>query len=610
MCGIAGIVARRNVLDLEHAIAEMIYRVRHRGPDDEGCYVAGRVALGHRRLSIIDLSSSGHQPMTSPDGRYVITFNGEIYNYLELKPELQAGGFQFRSNTDTEVIIAAFAAWGVDCLSRFNGMWSFAIFDTESGTIFAARDRFGVKPFYYTLNETCFAFGSEIRQLLPLLPSVGANPAVVSDFLLTGVAVPSTETFFNGVSSLCAGHYLLYDTETGRCVIRRYYSLSERLNGIDDRPALDAIQNFRSAFDDSVRLRLRSDVRVGTCLSGGLDSSSVALVAEPMYGNNLNHPFSAITAISEDPRNNEEAYAEKVVKAGSLHWIKVRPGYEDFCGLLPHVIKDQEEPFSTPSICMQAFVMRAAKDNGIVVLLDGQGGDETLLGYDRYYSAHYAALWREGGARGVLQGLRHATKSNANMQLGRSTAYLLLGLVPAIRYLYYLKRSSYLRSYPPQPEWMSCLARACLDVRSLQILEVESTSLPALLRYEDKNSMAYSVEARLPFLDYRLVELCISLAPSLKIQDGWTKWVLRKAMSDVLPHDIAWRRNKIGFAAPDDLWLARHLEIMAQTVKHSPIIRRFCDLGSLMRRYRELDRNSQWRLYSLALWEEQFGVRA
>ena len=610
MCGIAGIVARRNVLDLERTIAEMIYRVRHRGPDDEGCYVAGRVALGHRRLSIIDLSPSGHQPMTSPDGRYVITFNGEIYNYLELKPELQAGGFQFRSNTDTEVIIAAFAAWGGECLSRFNGMWSFAILDTERGIVFAARDRFGVKPFYYILNETCFAFGSEIRQLLPLLPSIGANPGVVSDFLLTGVPVPSMETFFNGVSSLDPGHYLLYDIETDRCVIRRYYNLSERLNGVDDRPAVDAIQDFRSVFDDSVRLRLRSDVRVGTCLSGGLDSSSVALVAGPMYRNNSNHPFSAITAISEDPRNSEATYAEEVVKAGSLHWIRVKPSYDDFRGLLSHVVMYQEEPFSSPSICMQAFVMRAAKDNGIVVLLDGQGGDETLLGYDRYYSTHCVALWRQGGVGKVLQGLRHATESNANMQLGRLTAYLLLGLVPAARYLYYLKRSSYLRSYPPLPEWMSCFGRACLDVRSMQILEIESTSLPALLRYEDKNSMAYSVEARLPFLDYRLVELCISLAPSLKIQDGWTKWALRKAMSDVLPHDIAWRRNKIGFAAPDDLWLARHLEIMAQTVRHSPIIRRFCDLSSLMRRYRGLDRNSQWRLYSLALWEEQFGVTA
>jgi asparagine synthase (glutamine-hydrolysing) len=609
MCGIAGIVARRNTLDLERTIAEMVYQVRHRGPDDEGCHVTGRVALGHRRLSIIDLSSSGHQPMISPDGRYVITFNGEIYNYLELKSELQAGGFQFRSNTDTEVIIAAFAIWGVDCLSRFNGMWAFAILDSESGTIFAARDRFGVKPFYYTLNETCFAFGSEIRQLLPLLSSVRANPAVVSNFLLAGVPMASTETFFNGVSSLCPGHYLLYDIETDGCVIRRYYNLAKRLNGVDDRPALDAIQDLRSVFDDSVRLRLRSDVRVGTCLSGGLDSSSVALVAGSMYRSNSKHPFTAITAISEDPRNSEASYAEEVVRAGSLDWIRVQPCYDDFRGLLSHVVKHQEEPFSSPSICMQAFVMRAAQDNGIVVLLDGQGGDETLLGYDRYYSAHCIALWHEGGARKVLQGLRHATQSNANMQLGRLTAYLLLGLVPAARYLYYLKRSSYLRSYPTLPEWMSNSARACLDVRSLQVLEVESTSLPALLRYEDKNSMAYSVEARLPFLDYRLVELCISLAPGLKIQNGWTKWALRKAMSDVLPHDIAWRRNKIGFAAPDDLWLARHLEIMAQTVERSPIIRQFCDLGPLMRRYRGLDRNSQWRLYSLALWEEQFGVR-
>src|SRR5216683_5884418 len=295
MCGIAGIVARRNVLDLEHAIAEMIYRVRHRGPDDEGCYVAGRVALGHRRLSIIDLSPSGHQPMTSPDGRYVITFNGEIYNYLELKPELQAGGFQFRSNTDTEVIIAAFAAWGGECLSRFNGMWSFAILDTERGIVFAARDRFGVKPFYFILNESCFAFGSEIRQLLPLLDSVEANPSTLSEFLLVGEPRQSPETFFKDVSNLLPGHYLSYHVDTNRCSIERYYGLSDQLNGVDDRPDTEVLRDFREIFEDSVRLRLRSDVRVGTCLSGGLDSSSVAMVASAMHRLNSNSPFSAIT---------------------------------------------------------------------------------------------------------------------------------------------------------------------------------------------------------------------------------------------------------------------------------------------------------------------------
>src|SRR5258708_6505869 len=329
MCGIAGIVARQSTFDLERVIRDMTDRVRHRGPDDEGHYVRGRVALGHRRLSIIDLSAAGHQPMTSEDGRYVITFNGEVYNFLELKAELKKLGFRFRSNTDTEVILVAFAAWGRDCLARFNGMWSFAIYDHVDDTIFAARDRFGVKPFYYVLNTTCFAFGSEIRQLLPLLPSVEANPAIVSDFLLAGDPVQSKETFFEDVASLLPGHYLLYDIKTDRCTVTRYYSLSDRLNGIDDRPVPDAVREFRCVFEDSVRLRLRSDVSVGTCLSGGLDSSSVALVAARMHGDSSNSPFSAITAISEDQRNSEEAYAEEVVKAGSLRWIKVRPSYED-----------------------------------------------------------------------------------------------------------------------------------------------------------------------------------------------------------------------------------------------------------------------------------------
>jgi asparagine synthase (glutamine-hydrolysing) len=189
-------------------------------------------------------------------------------------------------------------------------------------------------------------------------------------------------------------------------------------------------------------------------------------------------------------------------------------------------------------------------------------------------------------------------------------AYLLFQLAPSARHLYYRRRGSYLRPHPRLPDWVGRFAQACLDIRSLQVLEVETTSLPSLLRYEDKNSMAFSIEARLPFLDYRLVEQSISLAPSLKMQDGWTKWALRRSMSDLLPRGITWRRNKIGFAAPDDLWLARHTDIMAAKIRHSPLLGRFCNMGRLMRRYRGLDRNSQWRLYSLALWEEQFGVRS
>jgi asparagine synthase (glutamine-hydrolysing) len=610
MCGIAGIVVRRNNLDPERLIKEMTDRVRHRGPDDVGFCVQGRVAFGHRRLSIIDLSPAGHQPMAYADGRYVITYNGEIYNYVELRSELEALGFRFQSNTDTEVILAAYAAWGRACLVRFNGMWAFAIHDRDENLVFAARDRFGVKPFYYVVTERCFAFGSEICQLLPLLPSVAANSTMVLDFLLTSAHVQSPETYFGRVSNLLPGHWLAYDVEADRYTIGRYYALMERVNGVETVAEAEAIHGFRVTFEDAVRLRLRSDVRVGTCLSGGLDSSSIALIAARMCKEVSNSPFRAVTGVSEDPRNSEESYAEEVVRAGSLDWIRTRPTYEDFRGLLGHVVKHQEEPFGSPSVCMQAFVMRAAKENGVVVLLDGQGGDETLLGYDRYYPAYCVSLWREAGARGVLRGMREATRSNANMKPWRFVAYLVAGMVPAVRHLYYRQRSSFLAASAPMPDWISRFSSACLDLRALQVLEVETTGLPSLLRCEDKNSMAFSIEARLPFLDYRLVETAIALAPRLKMRDGWTKWVLRQAMNDVLPPDIAWRRNKIGFEAPTEMWLARHIDVMTEQVRGSPMMRRLCNANQLMQSFRGLDRNTQWRLYSLALWEETFGVEA
>jgi asparagine synthase (glutamine-hydrolysing) len=611
MCGIAGIVVRRNDLDPGRIIKEMTSRVRHRGPDDEGFCVRGRVALGNRRLSIIDLSAAGHQPMEYADGRYVITYNGEIYNYLELRSELERLGFHFRSNTDTEVILAAYAAWGRACLTRFNGMWAFAIYDRDEGLIFAARDRFGIKPFYYVVTERCFAFGSEIRQLLPLLPSVNADPTTISNFLLTGHPVQSPETFFARVSSLLPGHRLAYDVEADHLAIDQYYSLMERVNAVESVPEGEVIPKFRERFEDAVRLRLRSDVRVGTCLSGGLDSSSVALIAAQMYEPISNEPFSAITAVSEDPRNSEEAYAREVVEGGSLNWVKVRPTYEDFRELLGHVVRHQEEPFGSPSICMQAFVMRAAREHGVVVLLDGQGGDETLLGYgNRYYPAYCVSLWREAGALGVLQRTMASMRNGSGMKPWEFPAHLIYALIPAARYLYYRQRSNFLWAPPPLPDWMSRFAAACLDVRALQVLEVETTALPPLLRYEDKNSMAFSIETRLPFLDYRLVEMAIALSPHLKMRDGWTKWILREAMNDVLPPGIAWRRNKMGFEAPTEMWLIRHFEEMTGKIRESSLIKHLCDVDHLMRRLPGLSRNRQWRLYNVALWEEEFGVQS
>jgi asparagine synthase (glutamine-hydrolysing) len=610
MCGIAGIIVRQNSLDPWQVVKQMTRRVRHRGPDDEGFCSRGRVAFGHRRLSIIDLSAAGHQPMESGDGRYVITYNGEIYNYLELRSELRELGYRFRSNTDTEVILAAYAAWGRACLDRFNGMWAFAIHDRDEDLVFAARDRFGVKPFHYILTDHCFAFGSEIGQLLPLLPSVGATSTMVANFLLSGVHAQTPQTFFDRVFNLLPGHWLAYDVAADRCTFGRYYNLLDRVNAVETTPEAGAIAEFRECFEDAVRLRLRSDVRVGTCLSGGLDSSSIALVAGRMYQCGSNRPFSAITAISEDRRNSEEAYARRVVAAGSLDWIRVRPTYDDFRDLLATVVKHQEEPFGSPSTCMQAFVMRAARENGVVVLLDGQGGDETLLGYDQYYPAYCVSLWHDAGARGVLHAIAASTRNNDNLTAWRLAGYLLFALSPRARGLYYRQRRGLLAPPPALPDWIPRFAAACWDLQALQVLEVETTGLPALLRFEDRNSMAFSIETRLPFLDYRLVEKSIALAPRFKIRDGWTKFVLRRAMGEVLPPEIAWRRNKIGFEAPTAMWLARHLDVMAEKVRGSPLLARICDRDRLVRRFRRLGWKTQWRLYSLALWAETFAIES
>jgi asparagine synthase (glutamine-hydrolysing) len=441
---------------------------------------------------------------------------------------------------------------------------------------------------------------------------VKANPATVADFLLTGVHVQSAETFFAGVSELDPGCFLVYDVGSDQCEIEQWYHLLDGVEkkALNEQSDAEAVAELRDLLEDAVRLRLRSDVRVGTCLSGGLDSSSIALLAAQMQRMASNQLFTAVTAVSEDPRNSEEDYAEKVVRAGSLDWVKTRPSYDDFQDLLPRVIEHQEEPFASPSVCMQAFVMQAAAERGIVVLLDGQGGDETLLGYDKYYPAYCVALWQEGGAREVLQGVLRSMRSNVNMRPWRFAAHCLFALVSKARHLYYIQRAGYLTSRPPLPEWVRQFSAACFEMRRLQALEVGTTSLPALLRYEDKNSMAWSIEARLPFLDYRLVEMAVALAAGLKIRNGWTKWALRSAMRDILPHEIAWRRNKIGFEAPNDLWLARHLETMTEKVRRSHLIGRFCNVDRLMQCYRTLDHNSQWRLYSLALWEEHFGVQA
>jgi asparagine synthase (glutamine-hydrolysing) len=540
----------------------------------------------------------------------VITYNGEIYNYLELRQELTGRGYQFRSNSDTEVILKAYDCWGQACVERFNGMWAFAIYDPARQLVFCSRDRFGVKPLYYAEPAGDFAFGSEIRQLLPLLPSVGADAGALFSFLVARVAEDPERTFYAGVRKLPGGHNLVFDLTTRKFSIKRYYSLEVRA----DYASLDlgaALEIFHGLFRDAVQLRLRSDVRVGTCLSGGMDSSSIATLAAEAYGQQSSQAFSAITAISEDRATDESEFARRIVDKSGLDWITVKPGYEDFRETIGAVVRAQEEPFASASVFMQYFVMREARRAGIPVLLDGQGGDETLLGYDRYFADFLLQSLKDGQsaqAFRVLTGLRRNGRKGA---FGAMLRNLLYFHAPGLRRWATRDQVSLFR-----PEFDPLIRKAGGSVRTygglfgMQKEEIERTNLPVLLRYEDKNSMAHSIETRLPFLDYRLVEFATSASTAIKLHDGWGKYLLRKSMEDRMPSDIVWRKHKFGFEAPESKWMRLHATDIQSTIQSSRLLVEISRKGALgADGVGRLNQGMLWRLYSVALWAKEFDVQ-
>lgn len=405
------------------------------------------------------------------------------------------------------------------------------------------------------------------------------------------------------------GHSGVYDLTTNKFSIQRYYEIKRR----EDISALGidaAIERFGALLEDAVRLRMRSDVKVGTCLSGGMDSSTVATLASRLYRQSAGGAFAAITAVSEQESNNEARFAEMVVKASDLDWHPVKPGYRDFTDTLDAVVRAQEEPFGSPSLTMQYFVMKTARDNGITVLLDGQGGDETLLGYEKYYAAYIASSFRREGIGATLAAIRASARNNSKMGSVNMAKYLVGGMVAPARYAFYKRRHRHFTRHAARPPHLSAFARNCFDSFELQKLEIESTNLPILLRYEDKNSMAHSIEARLPFLDYRLLEMSLSLPDTYKIRDGWSKWILRKTMETRMPAEIVWRKNKFGFEAPEDIWLRTHAAEIEKVVAASPLVRELTNASALSSAMKRLDKRSCWRLYSLALWEKEFKIAA
>jgi asparagine synthase (glutamine-hydrolysing) len=540
--------------------------------------------------------------MHSADGLLTIVYNGEIYNYLELRDELRKIGRQFRSNSDTEVILAAYEQWGEQCPEHFNGFWAFAIYDRRKKLLFCSRDRFGLKPFHYVNNDEVFAFGSEIKQLLEFCGSRKADFESLQTFLLTGLTDYSEQTMFAGVKRLMGGHNLTFDLASGRCEVRRYYEL--RPSDLHDAGESEMCAQFLHLLCDSVRLRLRSDVQVATCLSGGLDSSAIARLASCLYMQQTGKAFAAVTAQSVDRENDETEYARKVVEVAELEWHRVRPSAEEITANLADLVYHQEEPFPGLSVMMQFAVMKATRAEGIPVLLDGQGADEILLGYPWHIAPLVKSTAKTQGITQAWAAWR-AVGQNSTTSLSRRLAALASFSAPWLR----IRGTQAIRGCGLRVEGVPAVvkewAEASADVRAFQVHEIAKSVLPALLRYEDRNSMAFAVEGRLPFLDYRLVEFAVGLPTKYKIRDGWSKWILRKSIEPRIPQEIAWRKKKIGFEAPDSVWNDGVIDSTRAVVKRSELLRQVADVDEI-ERLTKRDPAAAWKFHSVALWAERF----
>jgi asparagine synthase (glutamine-hydrolysing) len=601
MCGIAGIVGRDPAPAGTQALQAMMDALGHRGPDDAGVYSSGPVALGHRRLSIIDLSAAGHQPMRFRN--LAIVYNGEVYNYLELRRELEGLGHRFETASDTEVILHAYDAWGEACLQRFTGMWAFAILDEAKRELFLARDRFGIKPLYYRDGEGRFLFASEIKAILAAGVPARVNDQRLIEYLVVGTTDHTEETFFSGIRQVLPGCWMRIDLPSFQMTSERYFQLNGREDG---SPA--TVEDFAARLRRSVRLHLRSDVPVGTCLSGGLDSSVVAALAAAMNRENGNSRFDAVTARSESPETDETPYARQVVEHCGLRWHIAAPDYDDFAGNIERCLWFQEEPVGSPSVFMQYWVMKTAKEAGLKVMLDGQGGDEILLGYERYYIAYFWELLRQGRLGSLLTEYGLAIR-NSRMgfwwfcaSVGYFSSFPLRRSV-LHRRARFLKPEALARS----DSLIQSLSRDVFRLRNLQIKEIMGQQLPHLLRYEDRNSMAFSIEARVPYIETDCIRTALDLPAEWKIRGGYTKYPLRKMAEELLPADIAWRRNKFGFEAPAARWLERHRELVREEIAGSSILSRISRSRPDPER---LTTDMQWRLYNLAVWERQYAVQS
>jgi asparagine synthase (glutamine-hydrolysing) len=624
MCGIAGICGMRSVSDSKAAVSAMLVIMAHRGPDGEGIWVdpGGGCVLGHRRLAIID-PAGGHQPMTNEDQTIWITFNGCIYNYLDVAKLLRQKGHVFRSNSDTEVIIHAYEEWGTQCVHHFNGMWAFAVWDSRERMLFCSRDRLGVKPFYYALEEDTIFFASEIKALIEALGTrAEIDPDGLRQYVTFQYCLGET-TLFKGIRRLQPGHNL-----TIKMGELRVWSFWDLVFHVDEEHDEDyCVDRLGWLLQDSVRLRLRSDVPLGAHLSGGLDSTTVACMARMLLGDIPVKTFTG--AFSEGPEFDETRYAKAASSAADTEYLEIYLTAKDFAESIERIIWFMDEPAAGPGVFPQYWVSKLAAGH-VKVILGGQGGDEIFIGYARYLIAYL-----EECLRGAIEQTAHRARYVATLEtivknLPTLDRYLPMlrhffreGLFdePARRYFRLMDRFSEAeqiineelrldtkRSFEEFREVFQSAGEGSM-INQIMAFDVK-THLQALLHVEDRTSMASGLESRVPLLDYRLLGFMASVPPVIKFKDGELKYLFRRAVKSLVPPLVFNRRDKMGFPVPLSMWVRGELRDFFRDILLSRRCRErnFLDVPALERHLsspRPFER-ALWGALCLELWCKQF----
>lgn len=607
MCGISGIYSFKGPMDsVLPAALLMNSKIRHRGPDGEGLLAwnghdapqslftvdtpesiidaelgwtpsvsarqfgsAAQLALAHRRLAIIDLAATGHQPLNYSNGELWLTYNGEIYNYIELRAELEGKGHKFRTQTDSEVILAAYREWGQACTHKFNGMWAFVIWDRIANIFFCSRDRFGVKPFYYFRDRNYFVFASELKALAVCpVASTSLNHAAVADYFVDGEIEYQPNGFFEHLLELFPGTNLIVHLDSAKVELRQWYTLT-----FNDEPGVftgnqleNEIRSVREELVDAIRLRLRSDVPVGACLSGGIDSSAIAGIMAKLVGEdrkiNVGERMKLFTATFEDQAIDESRWAKLVADATHADWKKVTPHPQELMRDIEELIYSQDIPIWSTSTYAQHRVMKLASQNGIRVLLDGQGGDELFAGYMPYYIPFWKELKKNG------QSLRRKMEMRAwgsDVVTHHRKETLKQYIVPAlpVNMQMYLQKKYFTDLGYLSPDLIARYKSGYTPSDSPATLnealhrEFVNTRLKGYLKCEDRCSMWHSVESRTPFADdHRLIEHVFQIPGTMKIRSGVSKFILRAAASPFLPEEIRKRKDKMGYVTPNNLWIS------------------------------------------------------